>query len=92
VSFELGQVVMTRAVAETVKEHPEFSDEIATAMARYVKGDWGDLGEEDAAMNDHAVIEKNDRILAKYKTSREALYIVTEWDRSSTCVMFVSDY
>jgi hypothetical protein len=89
--FELGQIVMTRAVVETIKEHPEFQKEIDKAMERYTKGDWGEMEKSDASLNDYAVVNKQDRVFAAYMTSHGKVWIITEAD-SSTCILFPDDY
>lgn len=63
------------------------------ALARYMRGDWGDLGAEDREMNDNAVKEpQSDRILARYNLKCGSIYIITEWDRSYTTLMFCNEY
>lgn len=90
--FKLGQTVMTQGIAAAMKESSKFEREVREAFNRYVSGDWGDLGWEDREMNDLAVIRKNDRIFAKYETSVDPIYIITEWDRSATTVLFTYEY
>jgi hypothetical protein len=86
--FELGQVVATSgAMAELSM------DDINTALSLYVKGNWGELEEDDWKMNDEAVKHNNDRIVAKYKSSNGVnFYIITEWDRSYTTILLPSEY
>ena len=50
--FELGQIVATREVVDKVPE-----TEIHAALVRHVCGDWGTVCEEDAKLNDMALIE-----------------------------------
>lgn len=91
--FKLGKTVMTRGIAQAIRENASFGSEINKAFNRYISGDWGDLlGWEDKEMNDLAVIRKNDRIFAKYETSEGPIYIITEWDRSATTVLFTYEY
>lgn len=90
--FEIGQVVQTRGIATACEEDDNFNLEVHKAFYRYLKGDWGDLGDEDKALNDSAVENNDDRILASYKLSKGKIYIITEWDRSYTTVMFADEY
>lgn len=91
--FDPGEIVMTRGVGAVIDERPEFHSEIVSLLERYAVCDWGVLGEEDKTMNDDAVKNNDDRILARYKTSRgRDVYIITEWDRSYTTIMFVDEY
>ena len=50
--FELGQVVSTCGIANTMEEHPDFRSEVMKIMLRYMEGDWGDTCEEDKPLND----------------------------------------
>jgi hypothetical protein len=62
-------------------------------LARHSKGDWGDVCEEDAALNDEAVIEGS-RVLSAYTLPKtgERVWIITEADRSSTCALRPDEY
>lgn len=89
--FKLGQTVMTQGIASAMKSEV-FAKEVHKAFARYIGCDWGDLEKEDSEMNDSAVQNNDDRILAKYETSEGAIYIITEWDRSVTTILFTDEY
>ena len=89
--FELGTTVMTRGVALSFKDNEQFTREVSEAFIRYCAKDWGDLCNEDKQMNKTALVE-GERLLARYNTSVEAIYIITEWDRSATTILFVSEY
>ena len=90
--FKLGYVVMTRGIADTMESNNVFKTEVDKAFERYMNCDWGDTCEEDAAMNTEAVKTREDRILAVYKTSEGKIWIITEWDRSYTTILFPSEY
>ncbi len=90
--FKLGETVMTRGIGEAMEHDNNFRGEVLKSFERYVSGDWGDLGDDDKKMNDEAVTNNDDRILAKYKTSTKPIYIITEWDRSYTTIMFCDEY
>lgn len=51
-----GPIVMTSGISEWIKDNPESegvrSSFIQQSLARHVKGDWGDLGDEDKQAND----------------------------------------
>lgn len=86
--MKLGQVVMTRGIAEAVRKNNDFSLFVTESMMRYCKKDWGDLPNEDKRMNDLAVKNNDDRIVARYGD----IYIITEWDRSYTTILFCDEY
>lgn len=89
--FDLGQVVMTRTINDIVAENVQFAKDVANAINRYVKCDWGSMDLEDIDSND-AAVESGDRILASYETCRGKIWIITEADRSYTTVLFPDEY
>lgn len=87
-SFSLGQTVITSGAKAALPDA-----DVNKAMGKYISGDWGLLCAEDKKMNDEAVISGEDRIVAKYRSSAgDDFYIITEWDRSVTTVLLVSEY
>ena len=67
------------------------SDDILNALNRHVVGDWGDLEEEDRQTNDEALLHGG-RLLSAYRSGDTKFWIITESDRSSTCVLLPEDY
>ena len=90
--MNLGQTVMTRGIVTAIKENKSFAAEVVESFSRYVKYDWGDLCNEDKQMNTSALENNDDRILAAYNTSQGKIYIITEWDRSATTILFADEY
>lgn len=91
-AFKLGRIVMTSKIAELIERDEKFSDEIRTALKRYIKTDWSDMCEEDIQTNNEALESGEDRIFAQYATSFGKIYIITEWDRSCTTILFADEY
>lgn len=60
-------------------------------LARHQEGDWGDVPPEDARENARSV-EYGWRVMSSYEVAGEKLWIITEADRSSTCVLLPSEY
>lgn len=91
--FELGQTVVTRGVDEKMKSNDKFRQFVIASLNRYRTGDWGDTCDEDKQTNEDA-LKHGDRLLAVYKdpTSGETIWIITEWDRSVTTILFPSEY
>ena len=53
----------------------------------------GNLCPDDAKINDKAVKNGDDRILAMYEDEKYGkIWIITEWDRSVTTILFPSEY
>ena len=90
--FKIGQAMQTRGINEACKRSADFAIEIREAFKKYISGDWGDTCEEDKQLNDSAVKNNDDRIVAKYKTSQGNIFIITEYDRSYTTIMFANEY
>lgn len=87
--FALGQTTMTAGIAEAARRG-EVNP--AQLLQRHVSGDWGDLGPGDKQMNEDAVRTGEDRILSAYMVNGQKVYVITEWDRSYTTVLFASEY
>jgi hypothetical protein len=98
VKFKFGQLVMTRGVNDKVADDTPFAKFVLNSIRRHANGDWGDLGKEDKATNDNALKAEQEgkdteRLFSKYKHSDgTAIYIITEWDRSVTTVLFPDEY
>lgn len=93
--FTLGQLVSTRGVADLMGSSPDFQSFVWACYERYLKCDWGDPDREDAKQNDEAVKSGEDRILAAYTHPARPewkIWIITEWDRSATTILFPSEY
>lgn len=86
-SFPMGQVVITsNALAQL---HPE---DVQSALRRHAAKDWGEVGAEDWAENDLSLRE-GFRLLSSYRDRNQVrFWIITEADRSSTCVLLPEDY
>lgn len=86
--FKLGQVVATPGAlqfCETNKINP------LLLLGRHIAGDWGDLEMADVAANVHAV-QHDLRIVSSYKFPQGKVWVITEADRSSTCVLLPEEY
>ncbi len=91
--FELGQTVVTAAVDARMKEDKGFAVFVQMSLGRYVQCDWGDTCEEDKQTNEDS-LRDGERLLAvyTYRKTGETIWIITEWDRSVTTILFPSDY
>ena len=92
INFNLGQLVATRGVATLMAHSKRFTEFVGQSLGKYTIGDWGETNEEDAKLNNDAV-ECGDRILAVYKKEGlQTIWIITEWDRSATTILFPEEY
>lgn len=86
--FRLGRVVATPHALAALQEvgwNP------LVLLARHVVGDWGDVDLEDAKENDYAT-NYGGRIFSSYSKNGVKFWVITEADRSSTCVLLPEDY
>lgn len=86
VPFPPGQIVVTRRIAEELN-----SLAIGHLLSRHLHCDWGDVCEEDWKLND-AAVRNEERLLSSYKAADQKVFIITEWDRSATTVLFADEY
>ncbi len=83
-TFNLGAVVATPGVLD-------LGVDLADLLARHSRGDWGDLGASDLKANDYA-LKHDERLFSAYATPAGRLWVITEADRSSTCLLLPSEY
>ena len=87
--FPLGMVVATPGALSALEESQESP---AKFIGRHVSGDWGELDSADCAENERS-LKCGDRLMSAYRTSDGTkLWIITEADRSSTCVLLPEEY
>ena len=89
VTFSLGQVVATPGALNVFADAEE---EYLPYLMRHARGDWGTVSPEDAQANDDA-LRGGERLLSAYRLpDGTKIWIVTEADRSSTCILLPEDY
>ena len=88
--FPLGRVVATPGALDLMERR---GISPSTLLVRHCAGDWGDVDAEDAAANVHALV-RGYRILSSYHfgPTKEAIWIITEADRSITTLLLPGDY
>ena len=67
--FNTGQIVATRGVYDQACQNPDFARFIQQSLSRHVKGDWGNVDEEDKQANDQA-LKQGTRLLSSYNDDR----------------------
>lgn len=91
--FDIGRLVMTKGIGAKMNESADFAKFVVDSFYdKYRQCEWGDLPREDARMNDSAVKNNDDRIVARYNNEHGDIYIITEWDRSVTTILFTYEY
>ena len=86
--FELGSVVATPSALQFCEAH---KTNPLLLLGRHITGDWGDLDAADTAANQHAV-QHDLRIFSSYKIGGGKVWVITEADRSSTCMLLPDEY
>lgn len=95
--FQTGQLATTQQVSGDIFNTEQFSEFCQKSLERHQLGDWGDLEEEDKESNEEALIH-NDRLFSCYlvpegiKANGSKIYIITEYDRSVTTILYPSEY
>lgn len=90
--FETGNLVATKGIVEIGETVEGFNKHLAhTFYELYCKGIWGDLSEEDKEENEKAIREGY-RIFGAYTVKGIAVWIITEWDRSTTTILLPEEY
>ncbi|MGA3118100.1 MAG: type I restriction endonuclease subunit M [Syntrophobacteraceae bacterium] len=94
-NFSLGQIVATPGALEAVP--PE---RLLECLALHAHGNFGNVCPEDAELNNRATHEGT-RILSAYPIDPakpckghgdNCIWIITEADRSSTCILLPEEY
>ncbi|CAG9257996.1 conserved hypothetical protein [Burkholderia diffusa] len=87
--FKLGRIFATRAALEVIADA---RISIIDLLIRHVRGDWGDLSETDRQQNELS-IDAGLRLLSCYVLpGGQTVWVITEWDRSSTTFLLPGDY
>lgn len=87
--FKLGRIVATPGALEALSKANTTAWQL---ISRHVVGDFGEVDAEDRQSNLQA-IQDDSRILSAYTLSTGTkLWIITEADRSSSCVLLPEEY
>jgi hypothetical protein len=87
--FELGAIVGTPGALAAIREAGQSP---ADFLRRHAAGDWGDLDGHDEKEN-AAALRDGGRLVSSYQTRKgEVLWVITEADRSSTCLLLPGEY
>jgi hypothetical protein len=87
--FPLGSIVATPAALAALDRA---GDTATTFLRRHVSGDWGEIDSDDRAENERSVA-CGFRLLSAYALSDGTrIWVITEADRSSTCILLPEEY
>ena len=90
--FKAGQIVCTAGVNAQMLENQIFRMYVHECLVRHLGGDWGTVCAEDRQANERALLDES-RLFSAYESNGlPKLWIITESDRSSTCILFPDEY
>jgi hypothetical protein len=88
--FTLGRVVATPGALAAIGIS---GDDLSIYLARHQSGDWGDVDAHDRKENQLS-LEQGFRLMSVYtlSTTGAKIWVITEADRSSTCILLPEEY
>ena len=87
--FDLGRISVTPAALEALEAAS--LPAVLGLLRRHREGDWGDVPKADARENARS-LKYGWRVLSSYAINGERVWIITEADRSSTCILVPEEY
>ncbi len=87
--FPIGQIVATPGAIEALEQSGESP---AIFLDRHIICDWGDIENEDQQANDESLINGSRLLSAYHLNDGTKIWIITEADRASTCILLPSEY
>lgn len=88
--IKLGKVLITRGINDHIINSKEFAQFVHISLLRHQNADWGDCCQEDQKANTEA-LNGSGRLFSVYNDV-EKIWIITEYDRSYTTILFPSEY
>lgn len=89
IRFPFGRIVSTPGALAAVEHSAE---ELLSFLQRHARGDWGEVCDDDRKENELS-LQHGFRLLSAYTLkSGVKVWIITESDRSSTCVLLPEEY
>ena len=100
--FHLGRLVATRGITSRMQDDT-FAQFVKACILKHATGEWGDLTPDDKQVNEEALTPgEPGRLLSSYNLPQgiahddgvggEKIWIITEWDRSVTTVLWPGEY
>ena len=86
--FVLGHIVATPGALDLLDRQ---ATNALSLLARHMRGDWGEVPAEDALAN-WSALDYGLRVLSSYPLGTERIWIITEADRRSTCLLLPDEY
>lgn len=93
--FNTGALLVSSGVQDQSDKDAEFRKFVKDSFVKYSLGDWSDATpKSEAELNEKAIANENDAILAAYKDTNlnAEIWFLTDEDRKTTTVMFPEEY
>jgi len=88
-TFAPGSIMMTAGVAEHCQQRDV---DLLPYLKRHLSADWGAVSAEDWQANNKA-LKEGTRLLSAYDLpTNHRVWVITEWDRSATTILFPHEY
>ncbi len=82
-----GEIVITKQASAVIS-----NEDIQDALRRITRGDWGEVGEDDAMQNEEA-LQNGGLLLSAFRSANgTAFWVITEIKRSVTTVILPEEY
>jgi len=87
--LKLGKTVITPGALEEITKAEQTPFEF---LELHIHGNWGELSDDDKRVNELALAH-GERVLSAYRTKTDVkIWVITEADRSSTCILLPEEY
>lgn len=94
--FHPGKILMTSGVNERSTNDENFVMFVNDSIKRHLNCDWGDMDQEDKESNDLGLNKEcPDRLFSSYifnNNEHDKIWIITEYSREYTTILFPSEY
>ena len=95
-AFNPGLIATTGSVRTLMEKDDHFYHFVMVSLSRHISCDWGDICAEDKELNDSALVPGSEgRLFSAYENADHPdwrIWVITEWDRSATTVLFPDEY
>lgn len=90
--MKTGNKVMTIGIANKIADNGVFAQQVTHYFGAFLQKDWGDISEDDKEMNDLNAESGIGSLMGAYNTCEGKIWIMTEYDRSATTILFPYEY
>lgn len=91
---QILNLVLSKGVNDLIAVDEIFAKHVVQSIARFRRGDWGEMSKEDLEANDTA-LDSGDRIFASYLMAwrlGRRIWIIRDSSAGQTTVLFPSEY